>query len=145
MTTESQLSFPFPSLDFEGRTTLTVREIAEKLGWTVKHICDLIDEGKIGSIDGRSTGARRASYRVPIESYHDWIITSFTLPRDRMRIMAHLPKSTLRSLRPIPYSIRPSSKSIKSGTLMISSVRSSHPMLPKASARNSRPAVVIPF
>ncbi len=44
-----------------------------------------------------------------------------------------------------PHSIRPSSNSIRSTTLMICSTRSAQPMLVSASLRNSRPLGVMPF
>jgi len=46
---------------------------------------------------------------------------------------------------PSPHSIRPSSKSMRSATLMICSVRSAQPMLVSAVFKKSRPAAVMPF
>lgn len=43
------------------------------------------------------------------------------------------------------YSIRPSSNSIKSGTLLISSTRAAQPIAASAFAMNSRPASVMPI
>ena len=66
--------FLFPSLDFPGRTTVTVGEIAEKLGYSSKHICNLIEDGSLIDIDGRRKGRAKRSTRVPIEAYHAFVI-----------------------------------------------------------------------
>lgn len=92
-----QLQFPFPSLDFPGRSTLTVAEIAAKLGWTEKHVGDLVAEGELPGIDGKGKDASRASYRVPVESYRDFIVGRVTGAR-RLELLRHLPKATLREL-----------------------------------------------
>lgn len=92
-----QLAFPFPSLDFPGRTTLTAEEIATRLGWEPKHVRQLIAEGELPGIDGKGKGATRASYRVPIENYRDFIAARMTGER-RIEMLRHLPKATLREL-----------------------------------------------
>lgn len=92
-----QLQFPFPSLDFPGRTTLTAAEIAARLGWDEKHVRDLIAEGELPGIDGKGKGATRGSYRVPAESYRDFITARMTGPR-RVELLRHLPKPVLREL-----------------------------------------------
>jgi len=93
-----QLQFQFPSLDFPGRTTLTVAEIAAKLGWGEKHVADLIAEGRLVAIDGRGAGAKRSSYRIPAESYRDFILRCLTSPADRLRLLSDLPVATRREL-----------------------------------------------
>ena len=92
-----QLQFPFPSLDFPGRVTLTAKEIAERLGWDEKHIRDLIAEGVIPGLDGKGKDASRGSYRVPIESYRDFIMARMTGER-RVELLRTLPKPILREL-----------------------------------------------
>lgn len=92
-----QLQFPFPSLDFPGRTTLTAAEIAERLGWSEKHVCDLFTEGELPALDGKGKKAKRGSYRVPIESYRDFITGRMTGPR-RTDLLRHLPKAAIREL-----------------------------------------------
>lgn len=92
-----QLQFPFPSLDFPGRTTLTAAEIAERLGYDEKHVRDLITEGELPGIDGKGKGATRGSYRVPVENYRDFITARMTGPR-RIEMLRHLPKPVLREL-----------------------------------------------
>lgn len=73
-------AFPFPSLDFPGRVTLTVSEVAGKLGWTAKHVADLIVEGQLGALDGKGKSANRSSYRIPIDDYREFIISRMTAP-----------------------------------------------------------------
>lgn len=92
-----QLQFPFPSLDFPGRTTLTAAEIAERLGFDEKHVRDLITEGELPGIDGKGKGATRGAYRVPIENYRDFVTARMTGPR-RIELLRHLPKPVLREL-----------------------------------------------
>lgn len=81
-------SFLFPSLDFPGRATVTVGEIADKLGYSPKHICNLIEDGSLIDIDGRRKGRVKRSTRVPIESYHAFVLnrlsTEESFVRDQM-------------------------------------------------------------
>ncbi len=93
-----QLQFPFPSLDFPGRTMLTLDEVRGKLGLSKQHVIDLIVEGKLQAIDVRSTGARRALYRIPVECYRDFVVRMLTTPAERLRLLRELPKATLREL-----------------------------------------------
>lgn len=94
-----QLQFAFASLDFPGRVSLRVEEVATKLGVTPQHVIDLIVEGKLQALDIRGHGATRALYRIPVECYRDFIVRSLTTPAERMRLMRELPKATLRELR----------------------------------------------
>jgi len=93
-----QLQFPFPSLDFPGRTTLRPEEVCERLGICKQHLLDLIVEGKLQAMDVRSAGALRACYRISVESYRDFIVRSLTCPAERMRLLRELPKAALREL-----------------------------------------------
>ena len=93
-----QLQFPFPSVDFPGRTSLTLDEVRGKLGVSKQHVIDLIIEGKLQAIDVRSVGAQRALYRIPIECYRDFIVRTLTTPTERLRLLRELPKATLREL-----------------------------------------------
>ena len=45
-----QLTF-LASLDFPGRTTLGLGEIAERVGCTVRHLLNQIDEGKFAGLN----------------------------------------------------------------------------------------------
>ncbi|MCX6951168.1 MAG: hypothetical protein NTV51_03140 [Verrucomicrobia bacterium] len=92
-----QLVFPFPSLDFPGRATLTVKEIAAKLGWTAKHIINLIGDGEMPCLNGRGRGVRRGTFRVPLECYRDFVTARLTGGR-RLELLCLLPKDTLREL-----------------------------------------------
>lgn len=93
-----QLQFPFASLDFPGRVSLRVEEVAGKLGVTAQHLLDLIVEGKLQAVDVRGAGATRACYRVPVEAYRDFIVRCLTTPAERLRLLRELPKATLREL-----------------------------------------------
>ena len=94
-----QLQFGFfASLDFPGRTTLRVEEIAEKLGVTTQHILDLIDEKRLTAMDVRGEGATRATYRVPVEAYRNYVAATLTEPAESLRLLRHLPRATLREL-----------------------------------------------
>ena len=72
----------YPSLNFPGRSTLRVQEIAAKLRIHPKHVIDLIIEGKFGSVDVCGLNASRSCYRIPIEAYREFISSSTTLPND---------------------------------------------------------------
>ncbi len=94
-----QLQFPFASLDFPGRVSLRVEEVAGKLGITPKHVVDLIAEGKLVALDHRGLGASRACYRIPVEEYRNYVVRSLTTsPAERMRLLRDLPRATLRDL-----------------------------------------------
>ena len=98
MSTE-QLQFAFASLDFPGRVSLRVDEVAQKLGITGQHVIDLILEGKLLAIDVRGAGASRACYRIPIEAYRDYVTRCVTSPVDRIQLLRDLPRATLLELQ----------------------------------------------
>lgn len=75
-----QLAFPFASLDFEGYTILTVDQIATKLRFTAQHILNLVDQGEIVAIDGKSKKATRRECRIAIEEYRAFIMKRLTGP-----------------------------------------------------------------
>lgn len=91
-----QLEFPFPSLDFPGRTTLMVHEIASRVGVTTRHIIDLVDEGRITAINlsGGANKSDRRCLRIPLESYRDFIIAALSGPA-RQSFLESLPRQTL--------------------------------------------------
>jgi excisionase family DNA binding protein len=66
-----------PSLDFPGRTTLYVHEVAAKLSISERHVADLIDEGRLRAVNiaGKNITDRKF-YRIPIESYREFIQAS---------------------------------------------------------------------
>lgn len=92
-----QLQFPFPSLDFPGRATLTVTEMAERIGVSDQTILNLADEGEIPGIDLKGKAATRRCLRVPIEGWRNFILKRLTGPMQR-DFLRTLPKATLRDL-----------------------------------------------
>ena len=54
-----QLQF-FGSLDFPGRTTLMLWEIAARLGCTVRHLLNEVDSGTLTGLDIAATSSREA-------------------------------------------------------------------------------------
>jgi hypothetical protein len=93
-----QLTF-FASLDFPGRTTLLLWEIAERLGCTVKHLLEQVDSGELVGLDVRSAEVSRRSMRIPVECYRDYILRRMTGDADhKMRFLRDLPAATRRQL-----------------------------------------------
>lgn len=93
-----QLQF-FASLDFPGRTTLLLREIAERVGCSIRHLCNQIEEGELVAMDIGSKASDRLAARVPIECYREWVLKNLTGPVDmRMRFLRDLPEATRRQL-----------------------------------------------
>jgi excisionase family DNA binding protein len=86
-------------MDFPGRVTLRVEEIAEKLRVTPKHVGDLIAEGKLGAVNTAGRDASRACYRIPIEDWRDYILRNMTAPAEGLARFLHaLPVPTRRQL-----------------------------------------------
>ena len=77
--TQQQLELPFALLDVQGRTTLTVREVAERLHCTTQHVCELIACQALCAIN-IGLGKSRMAARIPVESFRDFIIKSLTCP-----------------------------------------------------------------
>ena len=75
------MQLEFPSLDFPGRTVLYPHECAAKLGCTVQHILDLIEEGRLPAINiaGGNNLSDRRCLRVPIEGWRKLIQDSATV------------------------------------------------------------------
>lgn len=96
MPTHHQLSLPFACLDFPGRDTVAVREIAAKLGVTSQHILDHIDAGTLVAVDTKLVGSR-SNRRVPVDEYRRWVIGRLTGPA-RVQFFAELPRETLRQI-----------------------------------------------
>lgn len=93
---------PYASLDFaEGRTALYLHEVAAKLGITLKHVSDLVEEGKLDAINLASPGNKtgRRCLRIPIESYRQFVSAALTLSTENQigRAGAGCPQSTLPS------------------------------------------------
>ncbi len=93
-----QLNF-FASLDFPGRTTLHLGEIAGKLGCTVQHLLNEIDQNAFVGIDLKGAEATRRAIRVPIECYRTYVLSRLTGPVDfKMKFLRELPIATRREL-----------------------------------------------
>lgn len=98
MPAPEQMTF-FPSLDFPGRTTLMLWEIAQRLGCTVNHLLELVDQNELTGVNISSANAGRRAMRVPVECYRDFILKRLTGPVDfRMRFLRDLPAATRRQL-----------------------------------------------
>jgi len=98
MTAPFQLDF-FPSLDFPGRTTVLVREIAARIGVSERHLFNEIDSGALVVLDLKATGSSRRCARVPVECYRAYIEKHLTAPTAaRSEFIRHLPVSVRRAL-----------------------------------------------
>lgn len=94
----AQLDF-FPSLDFPGRTTLTLGEIAERLGCTVQHLFNQTETGELVGLDLKSKAVSRQMLRVPVECYREYVMRRVTGSVDmRMQFLRDLPAATRRQL-----------------------------------------------
>jgi len=101
-----QLAFPFASLDFPGRSTVMLSEIAEKLGVSHQHLLNEIDEGTFVGIDLKGKGATKRCIRIPLEIYHRFILSRLTGPL-RGQFLRDLPVATRRQLlRELQESLR---------------------------------------
>lgn len=97
MTAPVQLLLPFACLDFSGRSTVTLGEIAQKLGGTVQHYANLVDDGTLVALDlKRHTGSRRM-IRIPVDEYRRFVLAKLT-SHERQAFIAELPPETLREL-----------------------------------------------
>lgn len=94
MATAYQLSLSFACLDFPGRGAVAAWEIAAKLGCSVQHILNLIDEGELLTGDLASAHASRRMLRVPVEEYRAFIMRRFSGTK-RREFLAELPRETL--------------------------------------------------
>lgn len=92
-----QLQFAFfRCLDFPGRDTVKVWEIAGKLGYSHQHIFEHIDAGKLVALDSALVPSRR-NLRVPIDEYRRWCLGLLTGPA-RRTFISELPEQTLREI-----------------------------------------------
>lgn len=71
---------PIPaSLDFNGRTMLRLQEAADRVGVTIQHLIDLIEEGKLRALDFRGAGSKRGTWRIAIEDYRTYVRSVMTV------------------------------------------------------------------
>jgi hypothetical protein len=93
-----QLDF-LASLDFPGRSTVLVREMAERLGVTERHLFNEIDRGALVVLDLRSGVSSRRCARVPIECYRAYVEKRLSAPSPaRSLFLRSLPLAVRREL-----------------------------------------------
>ena len=93
-----QLLFPFfASLDFPGRSTLMLHEIARRVGLTVAHLLGEIERGELTALDFKSKGVSRRCVRVPVECYRDYILRKLT-GEQRATLIKALPRAVREQL-----------------------------------------------
>jgi len=93
-----QLQF-FASLDFPGRTVVTLAEVGERLGCTPEHLGNEIERGALVALDIAATGVSRRAIRVPIECYRTYVLSRLTGPVDfKMRFLRDLPPAVRHEL-----------------------------------------------
>jgi hypothetical protein len=98
MASPEQMTF-FASLDFPGRTTLMLWEIADRLGCSVAHLLNEIDGGALVGVDISGANVSRRSIRVPMECYRNYILKRLTGPTDfKMQFLRELPATVRRQL-----------------------------------------------
>lgn len=67
----------FGALQFAGRSTLYVSEVAEKLRITEQHVRNLIDEGKLRAVNVGTND--RKFWRIPMEEYERFLKKNFSM------------------------------------------------------------------
>lgn len=97
MSAAHQLSLPFACIDFPDRVTVSVAEIATKIGKTERHILDHIEAGRLVALNSALVDSR-SSLRVPVDEYRRWVLSLLTAPA-RRTFLQELPPTTLRELR----------------------------------------------
>jgi hypothetical protein len=104
----------FASLDFPGRSTLMIWEIASRLGVTVRHLLNQIDSGALVVLDLKDPASSRRCARVPIECYRAYIARQLTGPVDvRSAFIRTLPPVERRALiRELEASLKPSTQHV---------------------------------
>lgn len=71
-------------------------EIAQKLGFSVQHVLDHVDEGKLVALDSALVASRR-NLRVTVDEYRRWVLTMLTGPQ-RRTFLAELTPAQLREI-----------------------------------------------
>lgn len=92
-----QLSLPFACIDFPDRTTVSVAEIAAKIGKTERHILDHIEAGRLVALNTALVDTR-SSLRVTVDEYRRWVLSLLTAPA-RRTFLQELPHATLLELQ----------------------------------------------
>jgi muconolactone delta-isomerase len=99
--TQTEIFFP-ASLDFPGRNALTVPEIAGRLSCWPQHVHHLIESGELPAGDLAMRGAKRTMWRVPAESYRNFLVRKFgavDLQADLVDQLRQLPRAQLVEMR----------------------------------------------
>lgn len=91
-----QQELPFALLEVHGRTTLTVKEVADRLACTRQHVCTLVQTGELGAIN-IGTGKQRMAAKIPVECFRDFVIRSMTCKWEQSPLR-HLPTQALVNL-----------------------------------------------
>jgi len=73
-----QLELILPELCFPGRDAVTSTEIAGKLGCTIEHIHNCVDDPAVSLIAVNIGRKERGAYRIPVTSYYAWLISCLT-------------------------------------------------------------------
>lgn len=97
MPATTQIELPFACLDFSGRGSVPVWEIAKKIGVTRQHILDHIDAGTLIALDTKLVG-KRSNMRVPVDEYRRWVLVRLINLETRRDFIAQLPEPTVREL-----------------------------------------------
>lgn len=79
---------PYASVEFESERPLLTKEVAAKLSMTAKHAERLIATG-VCAIDCRGKGSSRAVWRVPVESYRDFLAGCFRRASRSLKPLSH--------------------------------------------------------
>lgn len=96
--TAEQLALPFACLDFPGRTTISLGEMAGRLGCSVNHLLNEVEHNALVGLNLKGTKATRRNIRVPIESYRAYVLKNMSGPF-RADFISELPPSIKRQLR----------------------------------------------
>jgi hypothetical protein len=78
-----QLEMLLPELTFPGRDVITATEVAGKLGLSLQHVHNCIEDQRC-SLTAVNIGRRqRGAYRIPVSSYYAWLTSCLTsVPAD---------------------------------------------------------------
>lgn len=99
MPAAQQIELPYVSLDFPGRTVLTLAEISQRIGFCERQILNFVDSGELVAMDGASKGASRRALRIVAESYRAFVLKRLTgAPEAQVQFLQHLPKESLKAL-----------------------------------------------
>jgi len=88
-----QLELLLPELCFPGRDTVTIGEVAGKLGYTDQHIINLCEDpdSELTAVNGSRKS--RGAYRIPVTSYYAWLATCLTsMPAENPILNLETPK-----------------------------------------------------